>query len=124
MIACAATSSKSSVTWLIASMLPGASAARYRARSACRKALSRAPSAAALATARELVETKGGGAMFDDVSWLDAANAATAWDAVAWRDGWADGSWSDVSWSDVSWSDVSWTDAPWWRVFADSGDGG
>jgi serine protease AprX len=52
----------------------------------------------------------GDGLAFDDVSWLDAAKASTAWDAVSWLDGWADVSWSDVSWSDVSWSDVSWAD--------------
>jgi serine protease AprX len=55
----------------------------------------------------------GDGMVFDDVSWLDAAKASTAWDSVSWLDGWADVSWSDVSWSDVSWSDVSWSDVSW-----------
>jgi serine protease AprX len=58
-------------------------------------------------------DPKGDGPMFDDVSWLDAAKASAAWDAVSWLDGWADVSWSDVSWSDVSWSDVSWGDVSW-----------
>jgi serine protease AprX len=58
-------------------------------------------------------DPQGDGAMFDDVSWLDAAKASPTWDAVSWLDGWADVSWSDVSWSDVSWSDVSWGDVSW-----------
>jgi serine protease AprX len=58
-------------------------------------------------------DPKGDGPLFDDVSWLDAAKASAAWDAVSWLDGWADVSWSDVSWSDVSWSDVSWGDVSW-----------
>jgi serine protease AprX len=58
-------------------------------------------------------DPQGDGPMFDDVSWLDAAKASSAWDAVSWLDGWADVSWSDVSWSDVSWSDVSWGDVSW-----------
>ncbi len=58
-------------------------------------------------------DPQGDGPMFDDVSWLDAAKASAAWDAVSWLDGWADVSWSDVSWSDVSWSDVSWGDVSW-----------
>jgi serine protease AprX len=58
-------------------------------------------------------DPQGDGSMFDDVSWLDAAKASSAWDAVSWLDGWADVSWSDVSWSDVSWSDVSWGDVSW-----------
>jgi serine protease AprX len=58
-------------------------------------------------------DTIGGGMVFDDVSWLDAAKASAAWDAVSWLDGWGDASWSVVSWSDVSWSDVSWSDVSW-----------
>jgi len=58
-------------------------------------------------------DPQGDGPMFDDVSWLDAAKASPAWDAVSWLNGWADVSWSDVSWSDVSWSDVSWGDVSW-----------
>jgi serine protease AprX len=58
-------------------------------------------------------DESGGGVVFDDVSWLDAAKASVTWDAVSWLDGWADVSWSDVSWSDVSWSDVSWADVSW-----------
>ena len=58
-------------------------------------------------------DPQGDGPMFDDVSWLDAAKASSAWDAVSWLDGWADVSWSDVSWSDVSWGDVSWSDVSW-----------
>jgi serine protease AprX len=81
-----------------------------------------APAAAALAFPpnpnralnRFLVDDPAGdGMVFDDVSWLDAAKASAAWDAVSWLDGWADVSWSDVSWSDVSWSDVSWADVSW-----------
>jgi serine protease AprX len=60
-----------------------------------------------------VADPHGDGQMFDDVSWLDAAKASAAWDAVSWLDGWADVSWSDVSWSDVSWSDVSWGDVSW-----------
>jgi len=56
-------------------------------------------------------DPEGDGMVFDDVSWLDAAKASSAWDTVSWLDGWADVSWSDVSWLDVSWSDVSWSDA-------------
>jgi serine protease AprX len=55
----------------------------------------------------------GGGVVFDDVSWLDAAKASPLWDTVSWLDGWADAAWSLVSWSDVSWSDVSWSDVSW-----------
>jgi len=54
------------------------------------------------------------GMVFDDVSWLDAANASRSWDAVSWLDvSWSDAAWSAVSWSDVSWSDVSWSDVSW-----------
>jgi hypothetical protein len=60
-----------------------------------------------------LVPESGGGMVFDDVSWLDAAKASAAWDSVSWLDGWADAAWSLVSWSDVSWSDVSWSDVSW-----------
>ncbi|HSS80183.1 MAG TPA: S8 family serine peptidase [Gaiellaceae bacterium] len=56
----------------------------------------------------------GGGMVFDDVSWLDAAKASRSWDAVSWLDvSWSDASWTDVSWFDVSWSDVSWSDVSW-----------
>jgi serine protease AprX len=93
---------------------------------------------------RFLVADPTGGVMFDDVSWLAAAQASRSWNDVSWSDGWtgatwsvlswsavswsdvswSDVSWSDVSWSDVSWSDVSWSDAPWRQILASGGDGG
>jgi serine protease AprX len=52
--------------------------------------------------------------VFNDVSWLDAAQSSVSWDSVSWADvSWLDVSWSDVSWADVSWADVSWLDVSW-----------
>ncbi len=59
-------------------------------------------------------DPEGDGLVFDDVSWLDAAEGSLSWDAVSWLDvSWSDAAWSLVSWSDVSWSDVSWSDVSW-----------
>jgi serine protease AprX len=66
----------------------------------------------------------GGPAVFNGVSWYDAAKANVSWDSVSWDSvswadlssslvSWADVSWTDVSWADVSWADVSWADVSW-----------
>jgi serine protease AprX len=57
--------------------------------------------------------------VFDSASWIKAAKASKAWNAVSWSDAsWSDASWSDASWADVSWSDVTWSDVTWSDVLA------
>ena len=74
-----------------------------------------------LALDRFLIPDPAGGrtAVFDAVSWTDAAKASASWDSASWTDAsWTDVTWTDASWTDASWTDASWADVTWADVMA------